>query len=610
MFEKLKKPRCLVAIALACMLMSWQSLTPFTQAIAANIGEAAPPTSASDEQSTQDGQNASAAPAAQAVEGDSAVAATNEDISAVGGDNNNNNVEDAPSNIAMVGESASNISDTQHDEASAPSVQSEEYNGNSDYREVMSGIKVNVYKDDGYSEELASDDVIAPDAHLYGKVFIDFATKEMPTLAQPNVKYTFPNNVKFENDGPQTLYDGNNRVAGSWSIQDGVAYLHYNEDWLRKEHSDVSAHVNFEFVMNSADTGDDKKVTVNFPGVATPVVIKTKDGSVSGNKFGADPNKEGEMPKFDASDNSYTWTVKVSPSATATNLKIEDVIGSNLDFVTGSFRLIGKGGNPVPGKCDATINGQSATIELGTLSKGDYYVQYKTTVKQSALDAFKDGQEVSNVGNTAKWIWGSTGENDGTSGLKDPEKVKYSMVQKSVATDSTNDNIMWTVKLNSGSLKADMSKYQFSDILSGDQKFKEGTKYVVTDASGNQVASGAVDPNSSELNFTLPDGLGKQELTVSYTTTMNNVDSTKAVSNTSRVTPPNDKGMAGEGSASYLPTGCTYVTKHLVDASTAENDGKASWESTVRFSLMDEGTDPSTVVFVDSIEKNPFTSSR
>ncbi|MDR4060754.1 MAG: FctA domain-containing protein [Slackia sp.] len=602
MFEKLKKPRCLVAIALACMLMSWQSLTPFTQAIAANIGEAATQTSASDEQSTQDDQNASATQAAQAVEGNSAVDAANKDLAAVSGDD----VEDAPSNIAMVGEPASNTSDAQHDEASTPSVQSEEYNGNSDYREVISGIKVNVYKDDGCSEELASDDVIAPDAHLYGKVFIDFATKEMPTLAQPNIKYTFPNNVKFENNDSQTLYDGDNRVAGSWFIQDGVVYLHYNEDWLRKEHSNVIAHVSFEFVMNADDTGDGKKVTVNFPGVATSVVIKTKDGSVSGNKFGADPNKEGEMPKFDASDNSYTWTVKVSPSATATNLKIEDVIGSNLDFVTGSFRLIDKSGNPVPGKCDATINGQSATIELGTLSKGDYYVQYKTTVKQSALDALKDGQEVSNVGNTAKWIWGSTGENNGTSGLKDPEKVKYSMVQKSVATDSTNDNIMWAVKLNSGSLKADMSKYQFRDILSGDQKFKEGTKYVVTDASGKQVASGAVDPNSSELNFTLPDGLGKQELTVSYTTTMSNVDSMKAVSNTSKVTPPNDKGMAGEGSASYQPTdGRTYVTKRLVDASTAENDGKASWESTVKFSSMDADTDPSTVVFVDSIEKKP-----
>ena len=83
----------------------------------------------------------------------------------------------------------------------------------------MSGIKVNVYKDDGYSEELASDDVIAPDAHLYGKVFIDFATKEMPTLAQPNVKYTFPNNVKFENDGPKNFMTAITRLRAAGAFK-------------------------------------------------------------------------------------------------------------------------------------------------------------------------------------------------------------------------------------------------------------------------------------------------------------------------------------------------------------------------------------------------------
>ena len=601
MLKKLKKPRCLVAIALTCMLVSWQSLTPFTQAIAANIGEAATRVSASDEQSTRDSQNAPTVQTAQAVGNNDVVAAANGDAVAVSG----GNVEDTASNVFVAGESTSSTPASQSDEISTPSVRNGEYNGNAEYREVTSGIKVNIYKDNEYSQELGPNDAIAPDAHLYGKVHIDFSVKETPTLAQPNIKYTFPNNVKFDNSSFQTLYDGDNQVAGSWRIQDGVVYLHYNEDWLNKEHSNVSAHVNFQFVMNAEDTGDGKEVIVNFPGVATSVVIKTKDGSVSGNKFGADPNKEWEMPKFDASDNSYTWTVKVSPSATATNLKIEDVIGSNLDFVTGSFKLIDKNGSPAAGKCDVTIDGQKATIELGTLSKGDYYVQYKTTVKQSVLDALKDGQEVSGVGNTAKWIWGSTGENNGTSGSKDPEKVKYSMVQKSVAAGSTNDNITWTVKLNTGSLKADMSKYQFSDILSGDQKFKEGTKYMVTDASGKQVASGAVDPNSSELNFTLPDGLGKQELTVTYTTAMSNVDSTKAVSNTSKVTPPNDEGVAGEGSASYQPTDeRTYVTKRLVDADNAENDGKASWESTVKFSSMDANTDPSTVVFIDSIKKD------
>lgn len=434
---------------------------------------------------------------------------------------------------------------------------------------------------------------------------IDFATEEQPALAQPNVKYTFPKNVSFSDQSTQTLYDGNNQVAGTWYIKDGVAYLHYNEDWLRKEHSNVSAHVNFQFNLNSNETGDDKQVTVNFPGTATSTVINTKDGNVSGNKFGTDFNNEWSAPKFDASDNSYTWTVKVSPSTTATDLKIEDVIGSNLDFVSGSFKLVDKSGHPVAGKCDVNLDGQKATISLGTLSKGDHYVQYKTTVKQSALGSLKDGEEISGVGNTATWKWGSKGENNGTSGAKDPEKVKYQMVQKSADSDSTNDNIKWTVKLNSGSIKADMSGYKFSDKLSDGQKFKAGTSYVVTDASGKQVATGTVDPNSDELNFTLPASAGKQELTVTYVTAMNDTSSTKPVSNTTQVTPPNDKGVPGKADASYRPTDDrTYVTKRLVDSSTVETDGKASWESVIKFSAMDTDTVASKVLFSDRIDKN------
>lgn len=251
------------------------------------------------------------------------------------------------------------------------------------------------------------------------------------------------------------------------------------------------------------------------------------------------------------------------------------------------------------------LDGQKATISLGTLSKGDYYVQYKTMVKQLALDSLKDGEEISGVGNTATWKWGSKSENNGTSGAKDPEKVKYQMVQKSADSDSTNDNIKWTVKLNSGSIKADMSGYKFSDKLSDGQKFKAGTSYVVTDASGKQVATGTVDPNSDELNFTLPASAGKQELTVTYVTAMNDTSSTKPVSNTTQVTPPNDKGVPGKANASYRPTDDrTYVTKRLVDSSTVETDGKASWESVINFSAMDTDTVASKVLFSDRIGKN------
>lgn len=147
-----------------------------------------------------------------------------------------------------------------------------------------------------------------------------------------------------------------------------------------------------------------------------------------------------------------------------------------------------------------------------------------------------------------------------------------------------------------------MSGYTFTDTLDGNQQFKSGTNYVVTDASGKQIATGAVDPSSNKLEFTLPDGLGKQELTVTYATTMKDTSSTKKVQNTSQVTPPNGGGITGSAEAGYLPKDDrTYITKKLVNADAVENDGKASWESVVKFSVMEAGTDPSTVVFFDEI---------
>ena len=476
-----------------------------------------------------------------------------------------------------------------------------EYQEHAEYREVTTGISVAVYTDPELKNPVGSDPV-AGDATLYGKANIDFAFAEQPTLSSPNVKYTFPSNVSFSNKNEQTLYDANNQVAGSWRIENGVAYLHYNEDWLSKDHSNIQAHFAFDFTMNAGETGDGKSVTVSFPGTANPVVINTKDGNVTGEKYGANPKNNWEIPTLDPSDNSYTWTIKVSPATTATNLTIEDTIGANLDFASGSFKLVDEDGAQISGKCDATIDGQKATISLGTLSKGSYYVQYKTTVKQSALDVLKDGEELSGVENSAQWKWGAKGDRDGSSGAKTPAAAKYSMVSKSAASESTNDNISWVVKLNTGSLKADMSGYTFTDTLDGNQQFKNGTNYVVTDASGKQIAAGAVDPSSSNLEFTLPDGLGKQEFTVTYATTMKDTSSTKKVQNTSQVIPPNGGGITGSASAEYLPKDDrTYITKKLVNADTVENDGKASWESVVKFSAMDTDTDPSTVVFFDEI---------
>lgn len=119
------------------------------------------------------------------------------------------------------------------------------------------------------------------------------------------------------------------------------------------------------------------------------------------------------------------------------------------------------------------------------------------------------------------------------------------MVSKSAS--GTNVDILWTVTLNNGSLKADMDGYEFSDTLGAGQKFKAGTQYEVRDASGNLLASGNVDPARDTLDFKLPQGVGKQQVTVIYHCEMDDPSSSDAVDNSATVTPPDGHGPSGAG---------------------------------------------------------------
>ena len=484
----------------------------------------------------------------------------------------------------------------------------ETYNEKADYREVTTGISVGIYKDSNYSQPVESTDSFTTDTTLYGKLNIEFSDAQKPTLSQPNIKYTFPKNVSFTNKDTQTLYDGNNKIAGTWYIAGGVAYLHYNEDWLRANANSITAHVSFDFTMAGNSQGDGKSVTVNFPGTATPVTIKTKDGTVDVSKFGADPSKTWEKPSFDATDNSYTWTIKVSPKTYATELMIIDEIGSNLSFVDNSFKLVDKTGATVSGNLGVSYSNTKgqATISLGNLSAGDYYIQYKTQVKQSALDALKDNEDLSNINNTIKWSWGTTPQQNGGPTSVDPQSVKYSMASKSAS--GTNDDITWTVTLNSGSLKADMSNYAFLDTLDDGQTFKSGTSYEVKDASGSTVVSGTVDPSSKTLSFNLPADAGKQQYTVTYRTQMTDTSSLDAVTNKVVVTPPDDSNYpSGEATGTYQPADKgTYITKSLTKViDSASYDGVAEWKSQILFSDMSANTSAESIVFADHFTSLP-----
>nr|WP_073294106.1 FctA domain-containing protein [Parolsenella massiliensis] len=471
------------------------------------------------------------------------------------------------------------------------------------------GVSVKIYKNKdangNYADELDPDEAVSSSQELCSVITVDFTSGEKPTVDSPDIKYVLPSNISVLDKTASILYDADGVTkAGKWRIEDGVAYLEFDESWLETHKAGVSTHFDFSFKLDKKPTGDGDKQVVNFPGQSSSVTINTKDGNVTGDKWAND------YGAFNAEDNTYSWTVRVSSDAFATNLVPHDKLGASLEYVTDSFELVDANGNHVDGTLDVTYpEDGKADISLGSLPKGDYYVRYKTKLRDGVLDGLKDGEELSGVDNSVSWSWGADGSHHNDWDVtKDPQKVKYSMVSKSAS--GTNVDILWTVTLNNGSLKADMDGYEFSDTLGAGQKFKAGTQYEVRDASGNLLASGNVGPARDTLDFKLPQGIGKQQVTVTYHCEMDDPSSPDAVDNSTTVTPSDGHGPSGTGTGTYQPSDeRTYVTKELADASTVEQDGYATWRSEVKFSAMSSSTDPAQVVLTDKIDRSPYTSS-
>ena len=482
------------------------------------------------------------------------------------------------------------------------------YNPDAEPIVIDTGVTVGFYKhkdeNNQLSDPLTETDTVTSDQTLYGQVSITFNDSNRPRLENPNVSYKLPSNIEVPAQ-EMDLVDGG-RVVGKTFIDDqGNVTLKYNEDYLQT--TVTTASFKFSFTTAGDSKGDGDSEIVRFPGTTTSTTIHFRDGSVSGSKFGSNANNEGEMPRFDQSDNSYTWTVKVSPSTFATNVVLSDSIGSNLEYDRDSFELVDKAGNKVEGTCNVSFgsDGRSATISLGDLAGGDYYIRYKTKVKTSALEKLKDGETLSNVDNQVKWSWGSEDHrNTSDGGKKTPAETKYKMVVKSADGSSTNEKIKWTVKLNTGSIKADMSGYAFSDELGKgqNQQFLPSDGLTITTADGTTVTPNDLVFTDNQLSFTLPDDIGEQELSVTYYTTMLDQSSKDQVDNTAKVTTEHPgQGPDGEGTGSYKPSDeDVYITKDLVGEIDSQNyDGSASWVSTIDFGAMSKSTKPESIEFKD-----------
>ena len=634
-----KKHMSAAAVVLSALLVSWQAFTPLTTAFAAGfVGDAT-----STQAAVEDDQSTQAGDADQSVQSENNVQQGVSEAGSNGGstesglasiassDNVNDEAASAISNASAAVASASDANSnsnmlsndvvatagatetaTQLTNAVTPVVQSSAYNPNADPIPVDSNVVVGLYKnnDNGTLTDPLGGSEITSDQTLYGQTEITFTDENRPTLAHPNVSYTFPSNISI-NAQTMDLLDESGSIVGKTVIdENGVVTLKYYEDYLSSEVQ--KAKFKFSFKMNVGPKGDNGEEKITFPGTGTTVTVKTKDGGVSVKKDAMNGGK------YDAATGTYSWIIKVSPASYATNFNIVDTLGENLSFVDGSFKIGSKEDGSDGKAISATIdpsNPRQVTLNLGDLSKGDYCITYKTKVNENVLKALEDGKDLSGIDNQAHWTWGASAEHNDDSGKRYPNSTKYNMAYKWVGWPSEPGAIKWVVKLNYGSLKANMGGYRFSDAANDNQKFLIDDEHPITITRGSEngeaVTPASISKSEDNLEFVFPNDAGENEYYVTYYTAMQDMDTETAVHNTAHVdSPDKEHGPSGSSNeATYTPPSKDYIGKQLVgESSQLKQDsynGKASWISTIKFANMPSNTDPTSVVFNDAFTNLP-----
>lgn len=438
-------------------------------------------------------------------------------------------------------------------------------------------VDVKLYKDDSRTE-LLGDTAVLSTATLYGSFSADFQPNHTPSPTQNVAEYSLPSNVKLLKDESGLLYDGLGKETGTWKCENNKLIFTFDQKWINTNPSDVHVGVDFSFKLANENVGDGGITKVKFPGTAE-IDIATIDGNVEG-------KKEGEFSPQSGAEGKVTWTLKLVVESYAHNVQLEDVLGVNFSFVPGSFKLNDKTLDQQP-----VINGQTATLDLGDLSKGTYTITYDSVMNPNAsVDNHVWINELPGSKNNATWTWGQNKKNSKSSEGLVNNKFRYDMINKRDGIGTPSD-IAWTVVLNNGDVKTDMSGYTFTDTLDGEQSYKGS--YVVYKGSvneNNKIDGGHLNSSDNTFSYTFKNLSGTdkyQPYYIVYHTEMRNPDSYEPVKNTAEIKRGETTAPSGESTATFR-RGIADQVK--IDKKLDSNDGKgrATWTTHVELPGTDD----------------------
>lgn len=454
-------------------------------------------------------------------------------------------------------------------------------------------VEVKLYTDENHTQELNG--AVTSTSKLYGAFSAQFKSGEAPSPENYIAVYELPGTIVVDDNAGGNLMEGPEATAdkaGTWKIEDNKIIFTFDKSWLDKNPAEIFVGANFSFELANKNAGSDSSTPIKFPGAGS-INIPTKDGAVKGEKSGAFSQGADGVAKV-------TWSVKLTVESYATNVKFTDSLGDNFEFVDGSFTLDGKKLGPQP-----TINGQIATLDtLGNVSPWEHTIAYETKLKRSVSvnnGEFIDEQEASK--NTATWEWGGLSNRQSGSVTAAPSKFRYDMINKSNGSGTPSD-ITWTVTLNQGEIKADMSGYKFTDTLDDKQAYM-GSYTVYKGSSGSEVLPGGVlDSSQSSFTYTFPTDLVDKYATyrIVYHTKMNDTSSYDTVHNDAAIEREGSVSGTDEGSFTPQLTGVVPITKRLVRSDEAATTGRATWETKVALKAIVNAVHPGEVTVKDTFQ--------
>lgn len=452
-------------------------------------------------------------------------------------------------------------------------------------------VDVRLYTDEHHTQKL--EDPVTSTSTLYGAFSAQFKGGKAPTPEKNIAVYKLPDTIVVDDNDGGDLMEGSEATAakaGTWKIKDNKVIFAFDKNWLASNPAEIYVGANFSFELADKGTGSGGNASVVFPGVGT-IKIPIKDGKVTGTKSGIFSQGADGVAKV-------TWTVTLTVESYATDVSFTDTLGDNFDFVNDSFKLDGKKLDSQP-----MIDGQVVTLDsLGNLSRGNHTITYDTVLKSGVA---ANGGDLIKAENTATWNWAGSSDSDNKTATAEPVTFGYDMIKKSNGSGTPSD-IKWTVKLNQGKLKADMSGYMFTDNLDGKQTYTGNFTVYKGDseASGVKICERKLEPKDNFFSYTFPNNLEDKYATycIVYHTKMNDTSSYDTVRNSATIERKGSVSGTDDGSFTPQLTGVVPITKRLVRYDEAATTGRATWETKVALKAIVNAAHPGEVTVKDTFQ--------